>query len=68
MTTLLEQAFDAAAKLSPEEQDLLALRVLAEVAADDEFDHAILATSHKLLSQATDALAEYAAGRTQPLE
>ncbi len=68
MTTLLKQAFDAAAKLPPAEQDLLAMRVLAEIAAEDSFDEAIAATTHKLRSLAADALAEHAAGHTRPLE
>jgi hypothetical protein len=68
MTTLLQQAFDAAAKLSPAEQDLLATRLLAEIAAEDAFDEAIASTSYKLRHLAAEALAEHAAGRTQPLE
>ncbi len=36
MTTLLQQAFEVAAKLSAEEQDVLASRLLAELAAEAE--------------------------------
>ena len=68
MTTLLQQAFDAAGKLSPAEQDLLASRVLAELAAEDAFDRAIAASGTKLAPLAAAALAEYDAGQTQPLE
>jgi hypothetical protein len=68
MTTLLQQAFDAAAKLPPEEQDLLASRVLAELAAEEDFDQEITASSAKLASLASAALAEYEADRTIPLE
>lgn len=68
MTTLLQQAFDAAGKLSPAEQDLLASRVLAELAAEDAFDRAIAASGAKLAPLAAAALAEYDAGQTQPLE
>ena len=68
MTTLLQQAFDAAAKLPPEEQDLLATRVLAELAAEDAFDQALAASGSKLAKLATAALAEYDAGQTLPLE
>jgi hypothetical protein len=67
MTTLLQQAFDAAAKLPPAEQDLLASRVLAELAAEDDFDKAIAASREKLATLAAEALAEYRAGQTQPL-
>ncbi len=41
MTTLLQQAFAEAEKLSGAEQDLLASRVLAELQAEDAFDRAI---------------------------
>ena len=68
MTKLLQQAFDAAARLPAEEQDLLAERVLAELAADDDFDKAIDATSQKLVTLASSALAEHQAGDTQPLD
>jgi len=65
---LLQQAFDAAAKLPAAEQDLLASRVLAELAAEDDFDRTIAASSEKLVTLATAALAEYRAGQTQPLD
>lgn len=68
MTELLQQAFDAAAKLSPEEQDLLASWLLAEIAEEDEFDRKIAQTAHKLTPLAEEAWAEYRAGKTVPLE
>jgi hypothetical protein len=68
MTTLLKQAFDVAAKLSAEEQDLLASRVLAELAAEDEFDRALASSGEKLATLAASALAEHRAGKTQPLD
>jgi hypothetical protein len=68
MTELLQQAFSKAAKLSPEEQDLLASRLLAELGAEDEFDKAIASSSKKLGKLAVDALEEHRAGRTQDLD
>ncbi len=68
MTTLLQQAFDAASRLPAAEQDLLAARVLAELAEEDDFDKAIAASSQKLVALATAALAEHQAGQTQPLD
>jgi hypothetical protein len=68
MTTLLQQAFDAAAKLPAAEQDLLAARLLAELAEEDDFDKAIAASSRKLVGLAAAALAEHQAGQTQPLD
>jgi len=64
MTQLLERAFIEAAKLSSAEQDLLASRVLAELADEDEFDRAIAASTDKLASLADVALAEHRAGQT----
>ena len=67
MTALLQRAFDAAILLSPAEQDMLASRMLAELAAEDDFDKAIAASSHKLVPLAFAALAELHASETQPL-
>lgn len=68
MTTLLQKAFAEAAKLSAEEQDLLASRLLAELAAEDEFDRAIARSSDKLAGLAREALAEHRAGLTEELD
>jgi hypothetical protein len=65
MTNLLEQAFREAAKLPAAEQDMLASRLLAEMAAEDEFDRAIASTSDKLAQLAQEALNEHRAGLTQ---
>ena len=68
MTKLLEQAFAQAAKLSPAAQDVLASRLLAELAEEDDFDRAITETSDKLASLARQALAEHRAGLTKELD
>jgi hypothetical protein len=68
VTKLLETAFAKAAELSPAEQDLLASRVLAELAEEDAFDRAIAASSDKLADLAREALAEYHAGQTQEVD
>ena len=68
MTTLLQQTFAEAAKLSITEQDLLASRLLAELAAEDDFDRAIAHSSDKLASLAAEALAEHRAGQTRELD
>lgn len=68
MTTLLEQALAEAAKLSQVEQDPLAHRLLAELAAEDEFDRTIARSSDKLARLAAEALAEHRAGLTQELD
>ena len=68
MTTLLQQAFAEASKLPMDEQDLLASRLLAELAAEDDFDRAIAASAGKLAGLAAEALAAHRAGETRPLD
>ena len=68
VTTLLEQAFAKAATLPTAEQDVLASRLLAELADEDDFDRAIAATSDKLAVLARQALAEHKAGLTEELD
>ena len=68
MTSLLAQAFAEASKLPSAEQDLLASRLLAEIAAEDAFDQAIAQSSDKLAILAKQALAEFHAGQTEELD
>ena len=65
MTTRLQEAFAAVEKLPPDEQDVLASRLLAEVAEEDDFDQTIARTAHKLTGMANAALAEHRAGLTR---
>lgn len=68
MTTLLQQAFEETSKLPADEQELLAARLLAELAAEDDFDRALARSGDKLARLAAEALAEHRAGMTQELE
>jgi hypothetical protein len=68
MTSLLQRAFDEAAKLPEAEQDLLASRLLAELAAEDEFDRAIARSPEKLARLAQEALTEHRAGKNRVME
>lgn len=68
MTTLLEQAFAQAAQLPAPEQELLASRLLAELAAEDDFDRTLARSGDKLARLATEALAEHRAGLTKELD
>lgn len=68
MTTLLQHAFAEAAKLPTAEQDMLAARLLAEMATETAFDHAISGSPEKLLRLAQEALDEHRAGLTQELD
>jgi hypothetical protein len=65
VTELLERAFAEASKLSPAEQEVLAARLLAELAADDEFDRKIAGTVDKLSKL---ALEEHRAELTEELD
>jgi hypothetical protein len=68
MTTLLQQAFAEAAKLPTAEQDALAARLLAELAAGDDFDRAIANSPDLLARMSREALAEHRAGLTRELD
>ena len=68
MTTLLQQAFTEAAKRSTLEQDLLASRLLAELAAEDAFDQVIVGSMDKLANVARQAIDEHRAGTTEVLD
>ena len=67
MNKLLQRAFEEAARLPGAEQDVLASRLLAELAAEDEFDRAIASTADKLAVLAREALAEDDADKTEDL-
>lgn len=68
MTASLQQAFDEAAKLPDSEQEVLASRLLAELAAEDDFDRALAHTSDRLGGLAREALAEHHSGQTEVLD
>lgn len=65
MTDLLKSAFAEAAKLSPEDQDVIASRLLEELAAEDGFDRKIAGSTDKLAELAREAMEEYHAGLTE---
>jgi hypothetical protein len=64
MTKLLEQAIAEISKLSPEEQDIVAQRLLDELAEEEAFDRKIAETAHKLAPLARKAQEDLRAGRT----
>lgn len=68
MTKQLERAFTLAAQLPEVEQELLASRLLAELAAEDDFDQAIAGSTDTLALLANEALAEHHAGLTEELD
>ena len=68
MTNLLQLAFARAAALPPDEQDILASRLLAELSGDSEFDDAIAASADKLTGLALEALNEHRQGLTEEIK
>ena len=68
MTKLLDEAFTLARRLSEDEQDHLAARIIAELSGDDEFDRRIAATVDQLDWLIEEARADYRAGRTELLD
>lgn len=66
--TKLEQAFAEAAKLSREEQEALATWILEEIASEKRWDEAFAVSSGALGRLAEEALQEYRAGKTRPLD
>ena len=68
MTKLLEQAFTEASKLPQQEQDLLARQVLAEIASERRWSEAFANSQDQLGKLADEALDEFEAGKTKPLD
>ncbi len=68
MTELLKKAFDAVSKLPPETQDALAARILMELEDELRWDEAFAGSQDKLAQMADEAIEEFKAGKTLPLE
>jgi hypothetical protein len=68
MTKALQKAFDAVSRLPEPEQDRLAAAILEELAATQRWDSALAQSQDGLERLADEALAEYHAGRTEPLD
>jgi hypothetical protein len=67
MTGLLEKAIEQIAKLPESEQDAVAAVMLEELASERRWADALAGSREKLARLAQEALAEYEAGRTNPL-
>ena len=65
MTTLLQQAIDELHRLAPEQQDLIARRILAELEDDRKWDASFAKSQDLLDSLADKAPAEHRAGKTR---
>jgi hypothetical protein len=68
MTQLLERAFTEAAKLPKADQDAIAARWLAELESEQRWEQAFSSTPDQLAKLADEALAEFEAGETQPMD
>lgn len=68
MTQLLEHAINEANRLPDSEQDALASLLLEEIASEARWNAAFAGSQSQLARLAADALAEFHAGRTLPLD
>ena len=68
MTKLLEKAFQEASTLSEKDQDTLAALLLEEMASEARWDKAFAESADQLEKLGDEALAEFRAGKTLPLD
>jgi hypothetical protein len=68
MTTLLQQAFEAAEKLPADTQDEIAARLLANIQAELAWDDCLEGNGETIRIMAQEAENEERAGRTLPLD
>ena len=68
MTDLLKKAFDAASRLSEDEQDAVAEWLLAELASEEGWRERFAETQDALSVLAREALDEYKRGETEELD
>jgi hypothetical protein len=68
MTKALEDAFREASRLPESEQDALAAAITAELEAEAAWKELLSDSADALGKLADEALTEYQAGRTEPLD
>jgi NurA-like 5'-3' nuclease len=68
MTELLEKAFEEASKLTELEQNTLARWLIDEIISERKWEKAFAESEDVLEKLGDEALAEYAAGKTKPLD
>jgi hypothetical protein len=68
MTKALKKAFEAASRLPDADQDELAAAIVEELEADERWEAAFARSQDALERLADEALQEYRAGRTEPLD
>ncbi|MAT70819.1 MAG: hypothetical protein CMJ58_14990 [Planctomycetaceae bacterium] len=68
MTTKLQEAFEKAQQLPPDEQDRLGAWLMHELASEQRWQQSFAKSQDQLAQLANEALAEHRAGKTQPLD
>jgi hypothetical protein len=68
MTTALQEAFEKAAALPPDRQEVLAASMLEEIADEDRWQRSFAQSQDVLAKLAAEALEEDAQGRTLDLD
>jgi hypothetical protein len=68
MTDLLQQAFNSASQLPPEEQDAFAKWMLHELQSEQRWNELFARSQDMLARMADEALAEHKAGKTLPID
>jgi hypothetical protein len=68
MTSALQQAFEKAAALPPEQQEVLAAILVEEMASEERWQRSFARSQDALRKLAAEALAEDAAGRTLDMD
>lgn len=68
MTQALTSAVAEAAKLPPNEQDILAAILIEEIASENRWSQSFARSEQALESLAAEALAEFKAGKTKPFD
>ena len=68
MTQVLEAALAEVAKLPPAEQDALATLLLDEIRTEQQWSSTFSKSQQTLKTLADEALAEFRAGKTKPLD
>ena len=68
MTRVFEAALAEVAKLPPDEQDALATILLDEIKSEQRWSESFAKSQGLLKALADDALAEFHAGKTKPLD
>jgi hypothetical protein len=68
MTQALNSAVAEATKLPPDEQDALAAILIEEIASEKRWHQSFAKSENILEAMALEALAEFRAGKTKPIE